>query len=253
MPPPLLWHLPISHFSEKVRWAFDWKRIPHRRRVMPPGLHPLGGLVLSRGQVYTMPVVVADDRRIVDSTDIIAWLEQRFPSAAPLYPADPEQRARALELEDWFDENLGPSARQWGFNALLTEPEAVRSFALKQTEWVPFDVPVAAFAPFAKTFLALRYSTADEAGVAAARQKLLAALDRLEAELDGRDYLVGDRFSVADLTAAALFYPLVVPEEGPWQPVRTQAFLEFQDSVRERPAFRWVEETFRRHRRVACN
>jgi hypothetical protein len=53
---------------------------------------------------------------------------------------------------------------------------------------------------------------------------------------------------VADLTAAALFYPLVLPDEGPWQPVRTRAFLEFQDSVRDRPGFRWVEETFRRHR-----
>ena len=59
---PLLWHLPISHFSEKVRWAFDWKRVPHRRRLMPPGLHPLGGLVLSRGRVYTMPILLADTK-----------------------------------------------------------------------------------------------------------------------------------------------------------------------------------------------
>jgi glutathione S-transferase len=243
---PLLWHLPISHYSEKVRWAFDWKRVPHRRRVMPPGLHPLGGLVLSRGRVYTMPVLLADGRRIADSTDIIGWLEERHPDR-PLYPADERDRARALELEDWFDENLGPAARQWGFNALLTEPEAVRAFAVKQTEWAPVKVPPDAFAPIARAFLAVRYSTADQAGVDAARGKLLAALNRLEAELDG-DHLVGDRFSVADLTAAALFYPVVLPDEGPWQPVRTRAFLEFQDTVRDRPGFRWVEETFRRHR-----
>src|SRR2546423_14658117 len=122
---PLLWHLPISHFSEKVRWALDWKRIPHRRRVMPPGLHPLGGLMLTGGRGFTMPVLEMDGRRIGDSTDIIAALEEHFPQR-PLYPADPDERTRALALEDWFDENLGPSARQWGFNALLTEPEAVR-------------------------------------------------------------------------------------------------------------------------------
>jgi glutathione S-transferase len=84
-----------------------------------------------------------------------------------------------------------------------------------------------------------------------AREKVLGGLDRLEAELDGGEYLVGDRFSVADLTAAALLYPLVLPDEGPWQPVRTAAFLELQDSVRDRPGFRWVEETFRRRRRDA--
>jgi glutathione S-transferase len=248
MAPPLLWHLPISHFSEKARWALDWKRAPHRRRVMPPGLHPFAGLLMTRGRGFTMPVLVADGGHIGDSTAIIEWLEERFP-ARPLYPADPAERARALELEDWFDENLGPAARQWGFNALLTEPEAVRAFAIKQTEWAPFDVPVAAFAPFAKAFLAVRYSTADEAGVEEARGMLLAALDKLEAELDGGEFLVGGRFSVADLTAAALFYPLVLPDEGPWRPVTTAAFLEFQDTVRERPGFRWVEEAFRRHRR----
>jgi glutathione S-transferase len=84
-----------------------------------------------------------------------------------------------------------------------------------------------------------------------ARANLVRGLDRLEAELDGRELLVGSRFSVADLTAAALFYPLVLPDEGPWQAVRTAAFLEVQDAARDRPGFRWVEETFRRHRHDA--
>jgi glutathione S-transferase len=154
---PLLWHLPISHYSEKVRWALDWKRVPHRRRVMPPGLQPLGGLLLTGGQAYTMPVLVANGHRMGDSTDIIRRLEELSPER-PLYPGD---RARALELEDWFDENLGPAARQWGFNALLTEPESVRAFAVKQTEWAPVKVPPEAFAPIARAFLAVRYSTAD--------------------------------------------------------------------------------------------
>ena len=76
---PLLWHLPISHFSEKVRWALDSKRVPHRRRIMPPGLHPFGGLLLTGGKQYTMPVLEMDGRRIGDSTAIIAALEERFP------------------------------------------------------------------------------------------------------------------------------------------------------------------------------
>ena len=93
---PLLWHLPISHYSEKVRWAFDWKRVPHARRVMPPGLHPVGGFLLTGG--YTMPVVVLPGgRRIGDSTEIIAWLERLEPSR-PLYPADPGLRARLVLL-----------------------------------------------------------------------------------------------------------------------------------------------------------
>ena len=49
---------------------------------------------------------------------------------------------------------------------------------------------------------------------------MLAALDRLDDELGGGEYLVGDRFTVADLTAAALFYPLVPPPGGPAAPRR---------------------------------
>jgi glutathione S-transferase len=101
----------------------------------------------------------------------------------------------------------------------------------------------------AKLFLDVRYSVGNAEGVAESRQKLVAGLDRLEAELSGSgEFLVGNRFSVADLTAAALFYPLVLPPEGPWQPVRTAAFEEFQSTVRERSGFRWVEDTFRRLR-----
>jgi hypothetical protein len=33
MDTPLLWHIPLSHYSEKARWALDYKRIAHHRQV----------------------------------------------------------------------------------------------------------------------------------------------------------------------------------------------------------------------------
>jgi glutathione S-transferase len=47
----------------------------------------------------TLPVLFLDGRPIGDSTATIAALEQRQPEPA-LYPKDPAQRRRALELED---------------------------------------------------------------------------------------------------------------------------------------------------------
>src|SRR5204862_336589 len=44
-----------------------------------------------------------------------------------------------------------------------------------------------------------------------ARERTLAAVDRRARERQPSGYLVGDGLSVADLTAAALFYPLVQP------------------------------------------
>jgi glutathione S-transferase len=247
MAEPLLWHLPISHYSEKVRWALDWKQVPHRRRIMPPGLHPLGGLVLTGGRHVTMPVLSMDGRRIGDSTAIIAALEERFPER-PLYPADADARRRALELEDFFDENLGPYARRWVFNELLSVPAGRLETAVKQLEWAP-SLPAERMGGLVRMVVNLRFRSGDDELAAEARRRIVAAFDRLDAELDGRELLVGEEFTVADLTAAALFYPVVVPPGCPWKPKTvTEGYAAFQDSVRDRPGYRWVEGTFRRFR-----
>ena len=74
-------------------------------------------------------------------------------------------------------------------------------------------------------------------------------MDRLEAELDGRDHLVGDTFSVADLTAAALFTPLIRPPERPFMPDAVSPPLEqFGDELMDRPGGQWILDTYRRHR-----
>ena len=97
----VLWQIEISHYNEKVRWALDYKGVPHRRRAPMPGLlHPLVALAKTRRP--TLPVLELDGRSIGDSTRIIGALEHRFPEP-PLYPDDPGERRRALELEDFFD------------------------------------------------------------------------------------------------------------------------------------------------------
>ena len=104
---PVLWQIRISHYSEKARWALDYKGVEHERRAPPPGVHMLVALALTRGRHKTFPVLQLDgenDRRL----DRRSSPRSRSASRAPLYPEDPEERRRALELEDWFDEELGP-------------------------------------------------------------------------------------------------------------------------------------------------
>jgi len=98
---------------------------------------------------------------------------------------------------------------------------------------------------------ALRYGTGSAKAAERARRRVLRVLDRLEAELGANDYLVGERFTVADLTAASLFYPLVLPAEGPVLPELPATFARFREPLKGRRGFRWVEDMFRRHRRGA--
>lgn len=249
---PLLWHIAVSHYSEKARWALDRKRVPHRRRAVSlPGLHIPASLWMTRGASKTFPVLEIDGRRIGDSTEIIAVLEGTYPER-PLYPADPEQRRRALELEDFFDEELGPHIRLLAFHELGRDRERFEA-VIKRTTPGPLTVVGSGAFAYASTYTGLRFGVRDEAAAELARHKVLAALDRLEAELGSNEHLVGDSFTVADLTAAALFYPLVLPDEGPLPgdeplPAGLEAFAA---PLRERRGYRWVEETFHHHRHAS--
>lgn len=250
---PVLWHIAISHYSEKARWALDHKRVPHRRRAVPvPGLHIPASAWLTRGASQTFPVLELDGRAIGDSTEIIAALEQRYPER-PLYPEDPEQLRRALALEDFFDEELGPHIRLLAFHEMGKDRDRFEALV---TRTVP--APMARFGTgavtYARTYTGLRFGVRDEEAAELARAKILAALDRLEQELDGGEHLASDSFSVADLSAAALFNPLVLSDEGPLpNDMELPAGLaEFRAPLRERSGYRWVEETYRRHRQPAA-
>jgi glutathione S-transferase len=102
---------------------------------------------------------------------------------------------------------------------------------------------------FFSTFAAIRYGVKSDRRAELAKAKILAAFDRLESDLGPGDYLVGDNFTVADLTAASLLYPLVQPPEGPSLPPPPEGFERFRAPLEERPGYRWVQEMFRRHRK----
>jgi glutathione S-transferase len=246
----VLWHIPVSHYNEKVRWALAYKGVEHERKAPPPPLHMAAALALTRGRLKTLPMLQVDGRVIGDSTAIIAALEERFPEP-PLYPAEPADRERALQLEDFFDEELGPHIRLLAWHELLKDHPRAEAVALKS-----MPGPLQRFPGVARRtgslFLSVRFHVTDDDRAVLARDKLLGALDRLDAELGDGEYLVGDAFSVADLTAASLFYPLVAPPEGPR--VITDppaAWQELRDELSGRRAYRWVEEMFRRHRKPA--
>jgi glutathione S-transferase len=242
---PLLWQYSFSNFNEKARWALDFKRIPHRRRSLMP--FAPRSMAFSRGD-GTLPVLDLDGERIVDSTRIIEQLERRFPEPA-LYPADSVERGRALELEDHFDERAGHDMRRVGFwefrderaygaEFLTTDQGPVKRLAVKAAMPLMFTL--------AWRYMNRRYDFGEEAAERS-RAAVIAALDRIESERGGGEFLVGDSFTVADLTAAALLFPLAWPPEYPYE-IPKPPPSEFLDSLHDHPAVGWIGEIYRRHR-----
>jgi glutathione S-transferase len=237
---PVLRQYNFSNFNEKARWALDYKRVPHVRRSLLPG----GPRAMAFSLRGTLPVLDLDGERIVDSSRIIAELERRYPQP-PLYPEDPAERAAALELEEFFDEEAGHELRRAAFYEWRSSPGFV-SGLLTTGRGRGVRTAMRAMLPGALIYARRRYRIYP-ADAERARIKLSDALDRIRAEQKPSGYLVGENFTVADLTAAALLFPLAMPAElqysypqlPDWGTMRTHA---------EHPAVAWVHEMYRRHR-----
>jgi glutathione S-transferase len=241
----VLWHIRFSNYNEKARWALDFKGVPHERREAPPLLHPLYARRLGGGR--TFPLLVLDGDVLGDSTAIVAALERRRPDP-PLYPADPAQRARALELEDFFDEDAGHEVRRVALDAARRDPEFAIAHLLPYAGPLQRAVAKRVLAPAG--FGVRRYYGAERARLEHARERLGAALDRFQRELQPNGYLAGDGFSVADLTFAALIGSVAGPTGFPYQPAdpRFRGLPEVRSLLAERGVLPWVEEMYARHR-----
>jgi glutathione S-transferase len=242
---PVLWQFRASHYNEKARWALDWKGIPHIRRSLLPGWHLPRVLWMTR-QTAT-PVLQVDGEVIPDSTRIIERLERLRPDP-PLFPPDEGARRRAAELEEFFDTELGPHLRRALFFEALDHGDFAVSLFTTGESATTRAIYGATF-PVGRAIM--RQSMGIDAPRAAeSRRKVEAAVDRLEHELQASGYLVGERFSVADLTAAALLSPLVMPGEFPYAfpSVLPDSVARYRESLATRRAFAWTNEMYRRHR-----
>ncbi len=240
-----LWHIELSHYNEKVRWALDYKGIPHVRRAL--GASYLPRALWASGQPR-LPILFLDGRAVADSTRIITALEAYRPEPA-LYPRDADARARALALEDFFDEGLGPAVRTALLGPAFARDPAV-AIRVITTGMPPVNATLMrAASPLFRAFYRSRHAITAET-VAASRSVIAAALDRIEAELGDRDHLVGEAFSVADLTAASMLAVLVAPPEMQYPPPAPlpPEITAYRDELAGRRALRWARDVYRRYR-----
>ncbi|MBK7579143.1 MAG: glutathione S-transferase [Myxococcales bacterium] len=243
--PAHLLHFRVSHYNEKVRWALDLKGVAHTREALVPGLHiPRVRFLTGQSKV---PVLVLDGEALPGSAAIIDELERRYPEP-PLYPADPAERERALALQAHFDDEVAPDLRKLFWSCYFDHPAdcarlATDGFSASMRWFWRGIFPV--IRP-----LFVKNMGGDPDGVERARGRLSSHFDRLESEIGKSGYLVGDSFSVADLTAAAVMTAIIRPKQfsyplpEPWP----KELVAMKQSLSDRSGFDWVEDIYARHR-----
>jgi glutathione S-transferase len=247
--PARLITIPISHFCEKARWALDRAGVAYLERPHLQLVHVVAARLAGGGR--TVPVLVtADGAVLADSTDIAHWADRQLIPAHRLYP-DGELGARAAALEAALDAGLGPDGRLWMYQQTLPGIDRVRPWAetgLPSWERVAFRVsgPLVGWA-------VSRFLGVDEASSAAALHQVEAAFDTIAERLaDGRRFLLGDRFTAADLTFAALAAPMLLPSLygsplPPPEAMPPEAARQVR-RMRAHPAGRFADRLYREER-----
>lgn len=219
--------IPLSHYCEKARWALDRVGIQYQEEAHAPLVHRLFTMTKGGG---TVPMLIDGGRRIVNSAEILRYAAANDRDEL-LYPADPVLRAKVNSLEAMFDAQLGPHSRRWAYAHLLSNLALVRSL------WTQRAPPIEAstvriLSPLIRSLVRSTYRITPESG----ERSLARAHEvfrKVQAKLvEGRGYLVAERFTAADLTFAALAAPMLLPPQcGAVQPTLEQVPPRMRDEI----------------------
>jgi glutathione S-transferase len=197
----------FSHFCEKARWALDRSALNYREEDHVPLFHWRATLAAGG---RTVPMLVTPGRVLRDSTEILRFVDEHLSAGQRLFPEEPELRAEVTQLTAEFDRGLGPAVRRWlYFHVLTARPVAAELICSTGTAWE--RSAARRVLPVLRAMIG-RGLKIDPASAERSRQRFQSSFDAVEARLaDGRQYLVGDRFTAADLTFAALAGALTQP------------------------------------------
>jgi glutathione S-transferase len=209
-PPCVLITIPISHYCEKARWALDRAGVRYLERAHLQLIHRIATRRAGGGS--TAPVLVCGERVFADSADILVHANAKASPDRRLYPDDPRLAAEVRSLERDFDERLGPHGRRWMYDSMRDRRDLAIAYASTGVPlWQRCALPIA-FPVMMR--LIDRYLDITPASVAVSEREVRAVFAEVAKRLDdGRPYLMGERFTAADLTFAALAAAVLMPVE----------------------------------------
>ena len=160
----------------KVRLALEYKSIPYEFRSIEPG--DRDELLRISGQFLT-PVMVDGGTVLFDSAAILRYLDANFPDTPKLYGGS---QAEQWEIEDWERFGRGPLAES--MTSLVHARVTGQAVSREQQ--------------------------------ASASKAFETAVRGLEARLDGRQWIVGQGITAADITCGAVIYRVRSSGVLPW-------------------------------------
>lgn len=198
-----LYHQWLDPFCRKIRLALAEKQLEFQLQIEKTWER--------REEFFTLnpsgnvPVLVEQDGiPIVESYAIIEYLEELYPDP-PLMGKNPIQRAEIRRITHWFDVKF---YKEVGY--LLLNEKIIKRF--------------------------LKDNAPNSQFIRAGQYNVHTHLEYVAYLVDRRNWLAGDHFSLADITAAAHLSCLDYLGDVPWE--KHPAAKDWYTRIKSRPAFR---------------
>jgi glutathione S-transferase len=199
-----LYHLPISPFCRKIRLVLAEKRLDVSLIEEKPWERRQELLMMNPASQVPVLLDHAGGPPLADSMAIFEYLEETYPEI-PLLPATPLARAETRRLMQWFD--------------------------------VKFHQEVTMTLLYERTYKRLKRTGApNSTSIRLGAQNLKDHLQYISWLVYRRNWLVGDRLTIADFTAAAHISALDYAGEIDWKD--SDPAKHWYARIKSRPAFR---------------
>ena len=244
---PVLYVFAISHYCEKARWALEYLDVDYEIAYLAPGPHVAHARKLGLRSTG-LPILVAGGTVIQGSAEIITWAEASTATDNRLTPVSRADECQTLEKR--LDATLGVHVRRLYYSeALVDHPEIVRPVFTGNLRVPQKIMTIVGWPVIRKRMIELMDLGPDQR--LESRGIVDAELDWLDGLLsDGRPFLAGEHFSRADIAAASLLAPLVLPDQHPVYaglevPPLCAADLQ---QWKDRPSLAWTRKIYAQYR-----
>jgi glutathione S-transferase len=194
--------IPLSPYAQKVKLALLEKGIVFETRE--PNLEAPDAEFLAASPRLEVPALIDGDARIFDSSIIVEYIEDRWPTP-PLLPEAPSERARVRMLEEVCD--TAYDAVNWGVAEVTVFGRAKGEHATQMLE--------------------------------KARAQIAGLNARLERELERREWFNGERFGFGDIAVYPFVNGAAATGNKPGAGGRLDSWLK---SVRKRPSAERIKQ-----------
>lgn len=202
-----LFHFWLQPFSRKVRVVLAEKNLAFMLALEKPWERRTEFLAMN--PAGDVPVLIEEEGTILSNSQVICeYLDEVYPEV-DLIGADPVQRAETRRLVGWFDRKFNKEVTD-----NLVQERLMKSF--------------------------LKLGEPHGPSLRAGRANIHYHLDYIGFLTERRNWLAGEAFSLADITAAAHLSCVDYMGDVPWE--EHEAARRWYEAVRERPAFHPVLE-----------